>query len=524
MDCCAARDLAARFGASASQEPIVYTPKARGKKHGDASMHATSMADRVIYCKEEAEDEIQHRQGDGAGLASSHVLHRKGKQMKEQQATNAKDIQLRMSSKPVFYVDAQDPRPRRREGVRMHRNPTAYQSNVGPLLGRTQASGPGQLQEEETLCEHEDDSAGKPSWMAEKVPRYHGLDRVQKESASAEERSPRKQGARFFESQFASNIFGVEHTATCNKANVKQADEGLAMIFDGCAGRPTWHPRSTLQLRHFGKGPLMRSTLDLVVFGRDADLEGATQWSDEFAETFAGRAGHATWQRNEQPGLRHYDDHPCNHWSEATDPLDVAESSMGQSDYTKRRPSLFSGCAGLCSSDECKSVTQHGMRHISAPIVTDKYFCPGRADIAAPARPSAPPSEWVSHDIAGIRTYEKRAKADMEVWADNAEKFGCWVADRPGWERQRPSRSVTPQRRRGASARGYGMDCSNRGQADTPSNLGLTVSKSGHVGSHGRIARGCEAWLDRSGYVTSGQLAGRNRSVSPRSARAFAGG
>merc|ERR1711865_712458 len=108
----------------------------------------------------------------------------------------------------------------------------------------------------------------------------------------------------------------------------------------------------------------------MLLFFRDTDLEGDYQWSGDFTEMFDGLAGRPTWSGQGCTGLKHYDDHPCNHW--AAEPQDPWRGSAPrQAPLNQERPQLFHGHAGQPTAEQPRPCGQQGLRQISVPTVVD---------------------------------------------------------------------------------------------------------------------------------------------------------
>lgn len=94
-----------------------------------------------------------------------------------------------------------------------------------------------------------------------------------------------------------------------------QFDVEFAQLFDGSAGRKSWEtapegktvtkpsdvPGMSPQrargqgLRTWKESPTMQSLVDQVVFGRDIDMSGETQFDESFTQMFNGSAGRPSW-------------------------------------------------------------------------------------------------------------------------------------------------------------------------------------------------------------------------------------
>eukprot|EP00933_Yihiella_yeosuensis_P028399 TRINITY_DN22209_c0_g1_i1.p1 TRINITY_DN22209_c0_g1~~TRINITY_DN22209_c0_g1_i1.p1 ORF type:complete len:164 (-),score=31.52 TRINITY_DN22209_c0_g1_i1:111-602(-) len=62
----------------------------------------------------------------------------------------------------------------------------------------------------------------------------------------------------------------------------------------GAAGE---HVDRKSSVRTFDNCPMMQSTVDQVVFGRDMDLSGDTKFDDDFIQMYDGLAGLPSWYR-----------------------------------------------------------------------------------------------------------------------------------------------------------------------------------------------------------------------------------
>lgn len=65
----------------------------------------------------------------------------------------------------------------------------------------------------------------------------------------------------------------------------------------GSAGAVVNKPSS---VRTFENSPMMQSTVDQVVFGRDMDYSGETKFDDEFIHMYVGSAGKPSWHKQRE--------------------------------------------------------------------------------------------------------------------------------------------------------------------------------------------------------------------------------
>lgn len=456
-------------------------PRRRGVKQCSAGLR--TMADKVMFGKDDSEDALHsfsHWEGL-AGLSSRQLLENIGREKTHQKIA------------PDMGNCADPPTPRR---MKTNSNPRIYQSNIATMLGGSET--PSAQSQMEATWESEPDRHGKRIANRSPRPIFKRPDQIQLRSA---ERVELARGPSAFDMHYASNLFDYERAAARNEVRKQDADKSLSDIYDGSAGRPSWQSLPPSGLRSLSEAPNANSVVETVVFGGDSDMERQTQ---RHVDMFQGSAGRPTCIQEQRTGPKHYDDHPSNHWSSAnTDPW---RALTARSSPRLQQPGLFSGHAGLGSFEDPKSVMHPGPRHILAPTIVDKMFCPGNADLEMPPEASAPPPEWVSPRTAGTKSTEKRANEYMEMRADNAEQFGGWCSNRPTWPK---NRSSTPHQTRGASTFGAtsGMS-SKRGQ----DRFGLSMSKSGPLGGQRALPGGPSLPM------------GKTRSVSPRAPRSSARG
>jgi len=143
--------------------------------------------------------------------------------------------------------------------------------------------------------------------------------------------SPRSNGLRTYENapMTQSVVDQVVFGRDMDFSGETQFDEDFAkMMYDGCAGKKSWEvgpegvktelsedfplmaPPRRPGVRTYLNAPMCQSIVDQVVFGRDMDFSGDTQFDEEFTSVmYGGCSGKASWLEHPE-GLRTYDVEP----------------------------------------------------------------------------------------------------------------------------------------------------------------------------------------------------------------------
>lgn len=76
-----------------------------------------------------------------------------------------------------------------------------------------------------------------------------------------------------------------------------QFDPEFTVMYDGMRGYPSWVSRPPRSKKLYANSPMQQSTVDQVVFGRDMDYSGETKFDREFTQMFDGHAGLPSWHK-----------------------------------------------------------------------------------------------------------------------------------------------------------------------------------------------------------------------------------